>query len=128
VRITVTEVSGDSPPIVAFETAFGSGAGCWTAEPPTRGQSYHVEIDIEDVLEWGHQVRLGSDGVLLSTEAGVVRIRARLDSVDGDVVTLSVGGSLMTIEVTGVPDGLQAEAVVEVVVEQRAIRLFPYEL
>jgi hypothetical protein len=50
VRITVTAVSEDLPAMVTFETPFGTGAGCWATEPPAPGQSYDVEIEIEDEL------------------------------------------------------------------------------
>jgi hypothetical protein len=129
VRITVTAFSGGSPPIVAFETTFGSGAGCWTTELPTPGRSYHVEFEIEDELAWGQQVRLASgDGVSLAIVGGDVRIRAGCEAVDGGLVTLSVGGSLLMVEVADAPVDLAAGTVVEVVLEKQAIRLFPYEL
>ena len=128
-RITVTTVSEDSPPIVAFETPFGSGAGCWAAEPPTPGRSYYVEFQIEDELEWGAQVRPASgDGVPLSTAGDDVRFRARCQAIDGGLVTLSVGDSLAMVEVADAPTSLVAGTVLEVVVDRRAVRLFPYEL
>jgi hypothetical protein len=129
VRITVIAVSEDSPPIVAFEAPVGGGAGCWIAGRPVLGRGYDVEIEIDDELEWGQQVRLAvGDEVGLSTVDGDVRVRARYEAVDGGLATLSVGGSIVMIEVTGIPAGLQAGTVVELVIDRRAIRLFPYEL
>jgi len=125
----VTEVSEDSPPIVVFETPFGSGAGCWAAEPPTSGRSYYVEFQIEDELEWGAQVRpMSGDGVPLSTTGDDVRFRAGCEAVEGGLVTLSVGDSLVMVEVVDAPEGLMAGTAVEVVVDRRAIQLCPYEL
>jgi hypothetical protein len=43
-------------------------------------------------------------------------------------VTLSVGDSLVMVEVADAPTSLVAGTVLEVVVDRRAVRLFPYEL
>jgi hypothetical protein len=61
-------------------------------------------------------------------DRGEVRFRARYEAVDDGLSTLSLGGSIVVIEVTGVPAGLQAGTVVELVVDSRAIRLSPYQL
>ena len=128
-RITVTAVSEDSPPVVAFETPIGGGTGCWFAERPTPGQSYFVEFDVEEELTWGQQiVPTSSDEISLSTTDGWVRFRARCESDHDGVVLLSLGGSLVMLDVADVPAGLPAGTSVELTLDGRTIRLFPYQL
>jgi hypothetical protein len=129
VRITVTAVSDDTPPNVTFETSLGTGAGCWAADPPTAGRGYDVEIEVEDELAWGQQIRLASgDEISLSIVDGLVVVRALYQPIDDDVASLSLGNSIVMIEVTGAPPGVQSEVLVELRLEKQMVRLFPYEL
>jgi len=68
------------------------------------------------------------DEISLSTMDGRVRIRARCESVDGGVVVLSLGGSLVMLDVADVPADLAVGTSVELTLDGRTVRLFPYEL
>lgn len=115
-RIEVTAVDADG--IVSFRCANGIGAGVWeSAEPPTPGRAYHVEIDVEEAgLHAGATTGISTDSRV--TLGGVWHV-----TEDG-ATYLRIGDYTVSVEsIDQATDGAPTKAVAE----RTAVRLFPYE-
>lgn len=102
-RIEVLQIDSTPPPRVYFRTALGQAWGYWFEALPTTGQSYDVEITVDDELEWGRNIRAdAAHTAALSAADNGVELIARLEALEPDgVVFLRMGNSLLMVEADG---------------------------
>jgi hypothetical protein len=88
--------------MVRITTSGQSLVGSWHGQArPQPGESYDVELDVDDSLEWGSTVVV--DGHQRPHAGGIVLLRGQVDDVEGDSVVLRVGEGLLLLDVSGDP-------------------------
>lgn len=102
-RITVEAV--DAPrQRVSFHTSLGSGEARWSGPEPRVGESYDVEIEIDDELRWGQSLRPAEEARprLRQLQDGSLELAGEVVlSEDDGFVGLRCGESVVSLEVEG---------------------------
>jgi len=97
-RVRLDAVDRGEKLVVRFALGGHSVSATWRGvEPPEVGHSYDVELNVPSELAWGTGLRPVSEQGDADTLGGVV------EDVDGEVVTLRVGGTPLLLDVTGDP-------------------------
>ena len=91
---------------VEFSSALGSGAAIWVGMPPRQGNTYDVEIDIDDIFQWGKNINISMQekpkiDVLGNNLLFFGKIMAYED--DG-LLTVKVGRDIIFLEVSDAPN------------------------
>lgn len=103
-QITVQSVTADEHLTVECTTPVGDLVASWRgSQPPVAGQTYDVEVDTIGPIVWGEQLTVDSQ----PDAADRHEVNGTIEAIEGDVLTLRVGGSLLVLEVSG--DGQPAE-------------------
>lgn len=90
---------------VEFSTQFGHAKGLWMDGVPEVEQSYDVEINVDDVLQWGVNINEAQDNkfVLQETEKDLF-IQGTLENYEEDGLSIvRLGNSILMINTTGEP-------------------------
>ncbi|PZS09246.1 MAG: hypothetical protein DLM55_06790 [Acidimicrobiales bacterium] len=87
------------------KSAYGFFTADWHGEKPSLGTSHSVEIDVNDLLLWGRDLRVADTPAQeIADDEDMVRISGRIESFDSDdVLTLLVDNSLIMVETEGDP-------------------------
>ncbi|NTW41720.1 MAG: hypothetical protein HGA44_17880 [Cellulomonadaceae bacterium] len=100
-KITVLSVAPGDDPLVECDTPAGRLDLRWRgASVPAPGDSLDVELDIPGRLTWGEDVEC-VEGT--GSQSGPGWLAGSIDAIDGEVVTLRVGDSLVLLEVIDRP-------------------------
>lgn len=91
---------------VEFTSALGCGAATWVGMPPRQGNTYDVEIDIDDIFQWGKNINISMQekpkiDVLGNNLLFFGKIMAYED--DG-LLTVKVGRDIIFLEVSDAPN------------------------
>ena len=101
VHVTIRDVDSGQPPTIRMTASGQAFVASWRGEGrPLPGESYDVELDIHDSLEWGSTVVL--DVGQRPHRAGT-GLRGRVEDVEGERVVLRVGEGLVLLDVSGDP-------------------------
>jgi hypothetical protein len=105
VHITITSVTNtDSSSIIEYICQYGTGRGAWTIGLPQIGQEYDVELDFDQPLHVGVNIRLADDDAprICSSEYDITFV-ARIENIfDEDTASLRLGDSLILVDYEGV--------------------------
>jgi hypothetical protein len=91
---------------VAFKTPMGSARGEWRGPRPVEYDIRDVEIEIEDTLQWGSNVRVLASPAPAGFHSrdGQAIVVGELDTLaDDGFVALRLGDALLMLEVEGDP-------------------------
>ena len=82
----------------------------WYGSEPEAGAERHVELEVEGVLRWGHDIREEPAGApAIAMDGDEVEITGQITSItDEGVADLRVGGALVTVETEGSPPAVGA--------------------
>jgi hypothetical protein len=90
---------------IFFESEIGSGNGAWKSKgvQPVTGESYDVEFEIPEILEWGVSIfKCETKKFSISSGEGCVNLMGKLESVDGSsVATIRVCDDIILVETSG---------------------------
>ena len=101
-NITIVDVHENK---VKFISSLGKGVAIWCGESPKVGGCYHVELDVDDMFEWG--VNINSTNKKTSTIKildNELSFTAQILSYENDgVLTVSLGGEVIFLDVNSSP-------------------------
>jgi len=126
-RIKVSEMSvRDSAVSVAFETEIGTGQATWQGETPAETKTYHVEVNVDETLDWGTTVlNHNKPEHRIYVQNGYTHLIGTLESTDDTGLSvLRIGDSIIEFEATGQPFPLGSP--IELIAG--SISLWPYNL
>ena len=85
-KICIDKILSNSPhAIVTFTAEFGKSKACWSGETPKENCEYHVEVDIQEGLEWGKDIVENDEkNYSINFKDDTVYIAGVLESVDND--------------------------------------------
>lgn len=88
---------------VRFISKIGHGKGLWKDEPPDLFGKYHVELEIDDHLTWGQDIKEAEiAGYRIDTKAGATLLCGKIESVFEDgIIGFRLADSLLLIETKG---------------------------
>ncbi|HDT6507603.1 TPA: hypothetical protein QFV83_000888 [Klebsiella aerogenes] len=101
--ITITEVQDHK---VMFTSLLGNGVAIWVGELPQIGGCYHVELEVNDVFEWGENIDYVKEetSIIRMIEDELLFIAQVLSYEDDGVLTVSIGGEIIFLDVNPPPD------------------------
>lgn len=83
---------------VVFRTACGDGVARWVGEPVQVGETYDVELTIEETLTWGSTITDAEEGNSISFEDSVLTLHGELVDLTGTDGALKVCGSIILFD------------------------------
>ncbi|MCH8290391.1 hypothetical protein IH992_04725 [Candidatus Poribacteria bacterium] len=88
---------------VRFISKIGHGKGVWKDEPPDLFGKYHVELEIDDCLTWGQDIKEAEIAdYRIETKAGATLLCGKIESVFEDgIIGFRLADSLLLIETNG---------------------------
>lgn len=92
---------------VEFSSQFGRAKGLWMDDLPKVEQSYDVEINIDDVLQWGGDIyKTQEDKFMLQETESDLLLQGTLENYDeGDGLSIiRLGNSILMIDTAGEPE------------------------
>jgi hypothetical protein len=103
VQILSVDTSFKENPQVHFSSEVGQAWAYWSGDPPTSGQSYHVELSVEYPLTWGVDILPTTDTQhRLELEGAVVAIQGALEVCEEDGFTaLRLGRDILMLQTYG---------------------------
>lgn len=110
-EVTITKAENYSEGIlVQFRSQHGEAFGIWNGHKrPEENESYNVEFDITEPLEWGKGVKLSKkEGFKIAVTENSITITGKVEKVLGDgFIDFRFGESVIQIEVEGknIPKG-----------------------
>ena len=126
-QVEVVGRTGDG--LVTVKSAYGTFSGWWRGDDqPEPGSSHWVEVDIDDVVVWGDDIRLLDVPTFeVADDTGFVRVAGLVTDFDtNDVVVVDLNGSQLIIDTDGHPPlGVVGR---HVAVRAHDVSLFPYDL
>ena len=103
-RITVTSVAINGPCLyVEFTCNQGTSQGTWKTGVPRLGQTYDVELNFQQPLEMGENLRAAADeSPRVSRSADGITLVARVEDIfEEGTASLRLGEALILIEYQG---------------------------
>ena len=99
--ITILGLAPGLPSTVECETPWGKPHAVWRgAMEPAKGHPIEVELDARGVLVWrGGSEIISADAVSAHGQT----LRGLVESIDGNLVVLRVGPTLLSLDVAGEP-------------------------
>ncbi|WP_093414785.1 MULTISPECIES: hypothetical protein [unclassified Pseudomonas] len=118
--------TGEGEIRVRFNCALGTAEALWVGAPPQCGESYDVEFDVDETLEWGVKITSTSNTVPLFERIGnCVKIVAKLVSIEANnTAVIDIGGAIILIEVSN----LESATLGFVAIETINLTLFPINI
>ena len=94
--------------VVEFAAQHGQGVAKWVGDKPIQGQSYDIELDIDDDLVWGETISLvSSDQCSISNVGQSLKLVAKIISCENDgCISVDLGGNVVLLDVEDTPDGV----------------------
>lgn len=102
-KVTVGKVKKHNGVIVVqFSTVIGSAFAIWEGAVPRVGESYDVELEINEQFVWGENAVISDGPLFLEVRGGSILLRACLMSIDEyGVGMIDIGGTKTMIELIG---------------------------
>lgn len=89
---------------VRFSSSYGDSSGIWVGDLPREGEIFDVELEIKEELIWDKTIRESNKEVVsISCEANLFRMVAKVVSSDDDYLAVSLGESIVLLEVKNAP-------------------------
>lgn len=90
---------------VEFSSALGSGAAIWVGMPPRQGNTYYVEIDIDDIFQWGKNINISMQETSEIDVVGnnLLFFGKIIAYEDDGLLAVKVGGDIIFLEVSDAP-------------------------
>lgn len=99
--IKVLTVHDDEPAIVECETPVGNLTARWRGEElPSADETHDVEVETVGHLVWGENLKVSAGIARTEDETSLIGL---VEDVEGAVVTLRVGDSILLLEADGEP-------------------------
>ena len=108
---------------VEFSSQLGRAKGLWMDDFPKVEQSYDVEINIDDVLQWGIDIyNMQEDKFMLQETERDLLLQRTLDNYDeGEGLSIiRLGTSILIIDTTGEPEPIGSPVCMKV----KTLKLF----
>lgn len=90
--------------LVKFASEYGKGFGIWNGNKrPIENESYDIEFDITDTLNWGREVRASKESSFkIAAGEAAVTITGKIERISPDgYAELRFGESLIELELEG---------------------------
>lgn len=90
---------------VEFSSALGSGAATWVGMPPQQGNTYYVEIDIDDIFQWGKNINISmQENPKIDVVGNNILFFGKIIAYENDgLLAVKVGGDIIFLEVSDAP-------------------------
>lgn len=90
---------------VEFSSALGSGAAIWVGMPPRQGNTYYVEIDIDDIFQWGKNINISmQENPKIDVVGNNILFFGKIIAYEDDgLLAVKVGGDVIFLEVSDGP-------------------------
>lgn len=90
---------------VTSSTQFGEFTARWMGEKPELGCTYHVEVEVPNIVTWEQEIRLSSEKMhFIRQEEDYILLNGELNAVEEDgVICIGLGASIFLVETEGVP-------------------------
>ncbi|MDT3410432.1 hypothetical protein [Kosakonia cowanii] len=90
---------------VEFSSALGSGAAIWVGMPPRQGNTYYVEIDIDDIFQWGKNINISvQENPKIDVVGNNLLLFGKIIAYEDDgLLAVKVGGDVIFLEVSDAP-------------------------
>lgn len=90
---------------VEFSSALGSGAAIWVGMPPRQGNTYYVEIDIDDIFQWGKNINISmQENPKIDVVGNNLFFFGKIIAYEDDgLLAVKVGGDVIFLEVSDAP-------------------------
>lgn len=90
---------------VEFTSALGCGAATWVGMPPRQGNTYYVEIDVDDVFQWGKNINISmQETSKIDVVGNNFLFFGKIMSYEDDgLLTVKVGKDIIFLEVSDAP-------------------------
>ena len=90
---------------VEFSSALGSGAAIWVGMPPRQGNTYYVEIDIDDIFQWGKNINISvQENPKIDVVGNNLLLFGKIIAYEDDgLLAVKVGGDVIFLEVSDGP-------------------------
>lgn len=90
---------------VEFSSALGSGAAIWVGMPPRQGNTYYVEIDIDDIFQWGKNINISmQENPKIDVVGNNLVFFGKIIAYEDDgLLAVKVGGDVIFLEVSDAP-------------------------
>lgn len=87
---------------VEFSSALGSGAAIWVGMPPRQGNTYYVEIDIDDIFQWGKNINISmQENPKIDVVGNNLFFFGKIIAYEDDgLLAVKVGGDVIFLEVS----------------------------
>jgi len=91
---------------VEFTSALGCGADTWVGMPPRQGNTYDVEIDIDDIFQWGKNINISmQETSKIDVVGNNLLFFGKIISYEDDgLLTVKVGRYIIFLEVSDAPN------------------------
>lgn len=111
---------------VKFKTPIGIGVGVWEGQLPIEGTSIDVEIDIDDIFDWGKNINTTNlDKSIITINGNQFNFVAEIISYEADnCLIVKLNKSIVLLDVENAPNNIQGW--VEVKAEN--LKLYPTNL
>lgn len=123
-NITILEVDNSQDiKKVKFKTSIGLGVGVWEGQLPIEGTSIDVEIDVDEVLNWGEGINTTNlNESIITTDGNLSNFVATIISYDGDgCFIVKLNKSIVLLDVENVPSNVQGWVEVQI----KNLKLYP---
>lgn len=99
VKVTSVEVKANGKVWIGFDCAYGKGEALWFGPHPASDASYDVELGIPTEVKDGKNLfKTQENTPYISTMPGKSIIRGYVKSIDGKLMVLCVGETIVLIE------------------------------
>jgi len=111
---------------VKFKTSIGIGVGVWEGQLPTKGTSIDIEIDIDDIFDWGENINTTNlNESIITIDGNLFNFVAEVISYETDsCLIVKLNKSIVLLDVENAPNNIQGW--IEVKTEN--LKLYPTNL
>lgn len=90
---------------VEFTSALGCGAAAWVGMPPRQGNTYDVEIDIDDIFQWGKNINISmQENPKIDVVGNNILFFGKIIAYEDDgILAVKVGRDIIFLEVSDAP-------------------------
>jgi hypothetical protein len=91
---------------VEFTSALGCGAATWVGMPPRQGNTYYVEIDIDDIFQWGKNIDISvQETSKIDVVGNNLLFFGKIMAYEDDgILTVKIGRAIIFLEVSDAPN------------------------
>lgn len=88
-------------------TKYGELDSRWSGKAPPLGSMRHVELELDELFEWGENILLSKEKEFRIDSGNTVHIFGKLESIDDDGYTvIRLGESIINVITKGIPPSI----------------------